>query len=404
MSLCSRSSLAVLLAAAILGAIDDSPQASSAFVYPVGDPNTTPSRLDQRNGYKIVRGFGVHVSEGQHTGVDLANGQEGGDVRSIAAGIVTEVRLVAPDAASGFGNLVRIRHNILGVGTVYSQYAHLMDGSIEVAPNEPVEAGTVIGRIDCTGYTFGPTTCPSNGKKGPHLHFSIQVMDRRGCGYLPDSRCPDDTLVNYFNTDPLDLIEGWRAGSAMDDDFNDNSLDSSRWFVTISPPGTGTVTETNQQLEMLRTQPGSGYLGLLSKCSVSGDFDVRVDFRLLNWPPDNRHTVRLAAQDLSPQSIGHLGIYRNSYGDENYEFRADGVIGVSVVATAGTMRLTRVGSTVRGFYTDGAGLLQLGSTTATTNNTDFLLDFSSPESFAPGNIHIAFDNFRVNSGTVVCPQ
>jgi hypothetical protein len=65
--------------------------------------------------------------------------------------------------------------------------------------------------------------------------------------------------------------------------------------VVIAPAGVGTITETNQRLEMLKLTAGDGYLGLQSRCAVRGDFDVEVDFSLLNWPAANFHAVRLAA-------------------------------------------------------------------------------------------------------------
>lgn len=60
---------------------------AQGFVYPVGNPNERPTTIfPNLNGYKISQGF---MNKDDHTGVDLANGTEGGEVRSIGSGIVS---------------------------------------------------------------------------------------------------------------------------------------------------------------------------------------------------------------------------------------------------------------------------------------------------------------------------
>ena len=90
-----------------------------------------------------------------------------------------------------------------------------------------------------------------------------------------------------------------RAGHAqIDDNFNDNSLNSSIWnTLTPSPGTTFTVSETNQRLEVT-LGPGFGGAGIVSACQFTGDFDGQVDYILLNWPATNLHSVRLGAPDL----------------------------------------------------------------------------------------------------------
>jgi hypothetical protein len=193
----------------------------------------------------------------------------------------------------------------------------------------------------------------------------------------------------------------------MDDNFNTDSFDCGRWDLTVAPPGVGTVRDTNQELEMTRITSGaSSYQGLATRCTLSGDFDVQVDYRLLTWPAQNFYTVRLAAKDLPDGQFGHVGIYRHSYGNENYQFRSQSpIMEVSTSDTIGAMRLTRSLSTVSGYYSSNGGPFQfLGSAPSTSGNTGFVIDFATPSPTAPPNVAIAFDNFKVNAGTVVCPQ
>ena len=161
-----------------------------------------------------------------------------------------------------------------------------------------------------------------------------------------------------LNLDAVALTSsGVPPGSA--DDFNDNSIDPNGWFVTLDPSGTGTIIETNQRLEMLKTQSGSGYLGLASKCKVQSDFDVQVDFTLLNWPMQNFHTVRLMASDLPEGPLGKVGVYRNSYNNgENYQMRAISGVVADVTRTdfSGKLRLIRTGYDHRGTILEWCGV------------------------------------------------
>ena len=76
------------------------------------------------------------------------------------------------------------------------------------------------------------------------------------------------------------------------------------------------------------------------------------------------------------------------------------LVNVLTADMSGTIRLQRNGSTVSGYYSHG----MIGSAPTTTNPTGFTIDFATPSTTAPANVAIAFDNFRVNASTVMCPQ
>ena len=189
----------------------------------------------------------------------------------------------------------------------------------------------------------------------------------------------------------------------IDDDFGEGYRDCSRWFTTVDPPGIGTMS-ANQELDMTKISSGNGYMGLASRCKVSGDFDVQVDYRLPSWPAANTHTVRLMAGDLPDGGTGFPGVYRNSYADENYQFRNQlglaGLVSEPTSDLSGTIGLKRVGQTLYGYNSHGT----IGSAPVATNPTGFTIDFATPDPTAPGNVAIKFDNFKVNAGTIVCPQ
>ena len=193
---------------------------------------------------------------------------------------------------------------------------------------------------------------------------------------------------------------------AINDDFHTTAIDSGLWSITITPATTGVVSANNGRAEMVKTANGAGYMGLQSKCKLTGDFDVQVDFTLINWPTQNFHTVRLVAYDLPTGPLGLVGVYRNSDAAENYQFRTSTGVSAETAGRdlSGKLRLARAGDSISAYYLSGNNFVLLGSALTTRTDTGFTLDFASPNATSPGNVAIAFDNFNVNSGTAVCPS
>ena len=190
-------SLGILLASSTLCA--------QGFVYPIGIPADEPTQIwPNPNGYKLTQQFNNDVG---HTGVDLANGSEGGEVRSIGQGIVSGVWETAN--SGGWGNVVLVQH-ALTEGTFYSLYAHLQEGSVLVGLGDELTTGQSIAKVDCTGDTRGKPNCPSNNGGGSHLHFSVKKVNSLGCGYIKPASCKNaDTFENYVE-DPLKFIRDHR--------------------------------------------------------------------------------------------------------------------------------------------------------------------------------------------------
>jgi murein DD-endopeptidase MepM/ murein hydrolase activator NlpD len=107
-------------------------------------------------------GFGmrVHPITGErtlHTGVDLA-AAVGTPILASADGKVTFA-----GAASGYGNLILIEHNVRGA-IVVSGYAHMYADGLQVHPGDRVTAGQHIAEVGSAGNSTGP-----------HLHFEIRA-------------------------------------------------------------------------------------------------------------------------------------------------------------------------------------------------------------------------------------
>jgi len=156
------------------------PQATD-FIYPVGDPRVAPTfDKGNANGFYISQMFNnsCDPSLGQgfylngeyfcgHTGVDLSDMQEGDTVRAVANGLV-----VFSGYNSTYGVMVRIQHLLPDGSYIYSQYEHMMYGSLLVAQNQVVTMGQTIGRVGSTGFVTGA-----------HLHFEMKSVNEDGRGY-----------------------------------------------------------------------------------------------------------------------------------------------------------------------------------------------------------------------------
>lgn len=110
-------------------------------------------------------GFGYQrTATHRHQGIDLPR-PEGTPVRAAAAGRVTHASDVWEPGFSGYGAHVVIEHDD---GT-FTLYAHLQ--RVDVARNEPVEAGEQIGTVGRT--EFARNDHGSMLSSGPHLHFEV---------------------------------------------------------------------------------------------------------------------------------------------------------------------------------------------------------------------------------------
>lgn len=63
----------------------------------------------------------------------------------------------------GYGEFIKIRHKT-SKGTIYSFYTHLERNSSQVARNQTVQLGDILGIVGSTGRSTGT-----------HLHFEIRT-------------------------------------------------------------------------------------------------------------------------------------------------------------------------------------------------------------------------------------
>jgi len=211
---------------------------ATTFAYPVGAPDVAPTfDAGNANGYQITQMFNnsCDPSQGQgyyyagqyfcgHTGVDLSDGATGGTVRAVANGVV----VVAGDNSS-YGEMVRIRHALPDGSIVYSQYEHMLAGSLTVAPGQAVTIGQAIGLVGATGFVLGP-----------HLHLEIKTVDENGPGYTFGNAA---LIVGY--DDPITFIAArLMAGAAVPAMTTTAPADTAGTASPTDTAGTASPTDT----------------------------------------------------------------------------------------------------------------------------------------------------------------
>ncbi|OAN40934.1 hypothetical protein A4X16_02030 [Microbacterium sp. H83] len=127
------------------GSLQSAPDADVQWPFPVSVP--TSSNFGPRWGR-------------MHEGADFTPG-EGSQIRAIAGGTVR----IATENGGAFGVTVYIESTVDGQ-TVFSRYAHMLNGSLGVREGQTVSAGTVVGRVGNTGRSFGA-----------HLHLEVSTKN-----------------------------------------------------------------------------------------------------------------------------------------------------------------------------------------------------------------------------------
>lgn len=172
------------------------------------------------------------------------------------------------------------------------------------------------------------------------------------------------------------------------------------------------VIEKNRRLEisMLSNAAGSYFAaGYTSVGALLGDFDMQVDYKLLNWSSANGVRVGL----LSFNRTKVYSVQRNSLGRgefagypiENFSTNFDG--NISFVGTSdqsGRLRMVRTGNILVG-YQQSIGATDwkvIGRSYATREPLQFQIKAWSHDAyFADQNSKVAFDNFVITTGQVI---
>jgi hypothetical protein len=221
-------------------------------------------------------------------------------------------------------------------------------------------------------------------------------------------------------------IHSAAATPVLVENFKNNQFDSTHWHTAQIGLGP-TWDVANGRFEV--TIPADSTIGppsytelgaaLTSSCLIRGDFDMQVGFQLLTWPPANGVSTGLGMSFL----VGGIGKYfsptpltveRDSFGpnanpsrQESYltDF-SDGVQGiVPTNSTTGIIRLTRSGGAATGYYLNSSGWVTIHDGPAAFQDFGFGFGaWSDNLAFSHESVKIAFNNFTLTSGLLICPQ
>jgi len=200
----------------------------------------------------------------------------------------------------------------------------------------------------------------------------------------------------------------------FEENFDDNTLNDTFWVVNQHEGPL--CSEINGRWEVVI--PGESWDNDLSdgdqmRCrldaleGLSGDFDIQVDFHLLQWPDSSGVRVGIRTYVGNVTRVG-FGIGGDFFGLPRENFVSNlGRIGsglelVETELTDGTLRLIRIGNTVRTYYS-GLGTedwtLIGGYTTPDMPSEPLfgLAVWTHNAYFAQEDVRVAFDNLVVRT-------
>lgn len=197
------------------------------------------------------------------------------------------------------------------------------------------------------------------------------------------------------------LLFSQAYGGTLCENFNNNQFNSNYFFINTFGTGpTAAVTENRLEITIPSNSSGNSlFAALVCKIKFSGDFDVQVDFNLLNWPAANGINVGIDT-DL-PSSV-----HRSSSGSaEDYYLWINGkMTQIPTSDTSGKLRMTRQGNKIEGFYWQNNGWHSIGSFTDPTYGKDLGINISAnsgnPSHFSGQLVKSAFDNFRITNKAI----
>ncbi|MCP3873550.1 MAG: hypothetical protein GY699_10410 [Desulfobacteraceae bacterium] len=183
------------------------------------------------------------------------------------------------------------------------------------------------------------------------------------------------------------------------DDFEGPDLNSAFWELNQED---GDLEQSNGQLILsLPPSSSSEEEGIRTNCVFVGNFDVIVDFDLLeSQMAGNSLNLRLFAHEKDNPT--EMSISRV---DNGYYVEFGGIThGISVADLNGKLKMIRRGTRLWAYYHDGADFVEICSGEGSGGPVHFHIDLSAfPDNSTTGG-QIAYDNFIVKSEKAYCPD
>jgi len=209
------------------------------------------------------------------------------------------------------------------------------------------------------------------------------------------------------------------ATPVLKENFVNNAFNSSMW-KTFQQGNGPMATTANQSLVITipanstnaPTIGGFG-AGIGSLCELRGDFDMQVAFQLLVWPQENGVRVglgpSLGGRGAAPTPFAverdSFSLYDTGHGEYYVTHMLDGVHGNNPSSDlTGYLRIARTGGFATGYYMNGSTWVQIHSGPVDAQDVGFAFAaWSHDYLFSHQTEKVAFSNFTLNSGQLLCP-
>lgn len=201
------------------------------------------------------------------------------------------------------------------------------------------------------------------------------------------------------------------------DNFDDGKMDTSLWTTFIDGIGPTAIEESGCVVVTIPADaheaedPHSFGGGFKSAKCIRGDFDIQVDYNLVEWPSGSGVSVGLG---LWPVRTGNMGnVQRSSFGTleggpiEAYatDYSVSGGGGVPTNHISGSLRLARVGNMlISGVLVDGEWVEIYSSEFSTDDYYFAFTAWSHNYAFSHEPVEVEFDNFMMRYGEWVDPS
>lgn len=211
------------------------------------------------------------------------------------------------------------------------------------------------------------------------------------------------------------LVSLAHAGT-ITDNFDGASLNTHLWRPFQNPQ-----TQWVQKGGELKIKIGAGAsseegAGLNSRFRLKGDFEMTVDYRLILWPPANGVRLGFEGPGFSADDYTEFMIKRISRGADEQpnptkevyaaDFKENLTWSGKDVETTddhGTLKLTRAGSVLTGYFSKDGGpwtLIRYHDYSTPTGLPEWVAVTLWATGTPTTNVEIAFDNFQVSYNQV----
>jgi DNA-binding SARP family transcriptional activator len=189
------------------------------------------------------------------------------------------------------------------------------------------------------------------------------------------------------------------------DNFSDPTVDTSTWATWGN--GGAAVDESSGELVFsipadatFDSQFNSVGINAATRCKFPGDFDARVDYSLLRWPPGNGAAVSLVAFQSGPIDLVSRTT-SSKYGDFYNTWPGKG--SVPLADTSGSLRITRAKGIVKTFFRHHGQWRELDAQAISGEIWVGMMLGSNSDEWKQMAVSAGVDNFLLTAPDANCP-